>query len=234
MLKTLVKKLLYTGTNRFCPVCERSARKFRTYGYIPRLDARCPWCGALERHRFVFYYLKHQTDLFSRKARRLLHIAPEKTLGKLIADAVGDGYLSADLVDPFAMVKMDITDIQYPDASFDIIYCSHVLEHVPDDRKAMSEFFRVLAPGGWAILNVPITAEQTIEDPDEKDPAERLRRFGQADHVRRYGPDYIDRLREAGFDVKVFEPKDIVPTDKAGLYGLEGSVDNYLYHCFKP
>src|SRR5262249_12426105 len=77
----------------------------------------------------------------------------------------------------------------------------HVLEHVPDDRRAMREFYRVLKPGGWAILLVPITVERTFEDPAVVDPAERLRLFGQEDHVRRYGPDYGDRLSEAGFAV---------------------------------
>jgi ubiquinone/menaquinone biosynthesis C-methylase UbiE len=101
------------------------------------------------------------------------------------------------------MVKMDITDIQYPDNSFDVVYCSHVLEHVPDDRKAMRELARVLKPTGWAILAVPIFNEKTFEDPTITSPEERERVFRQSDHVRIYGRDFVDRLRESGFDVTV-------------------------------
>jgi ubiquinone/menaquinone biosynthesis C-methylase UbiE len=113
------------------------------------------------------------------------------------------------------MVRMDITDIQYPDEYFDVIYCSHVMEHVQDDKKAMREFYRVLKSGGWAILLVPITADKTSENSSVVDPSERLRIFGQEDHVRRYGTDYLDRLEGAGFEVKIncvsdlFEMNDI-------------------------
>jgi predicted SAM-dependent methyltransferase len=112
-------------------------------------------------------------------------------------------YLSADLYASNAMVKMDITDIQYSDNTFDVIYCSHVLEHVSDDRKAMREFHRVLKPRGWAILQVPIVAETTFEDSTVIHPEERRRLFGQHDHVRQYGLDYKERLISAGFSVTV-------------------------------
>src|SRR6185503_7695510 len=93
--------------------------------------------------------------------------------------------------------------------SFDVIYCSHVLEHVPDDRLARSQLRRGLKRAGWAVLLVPITAAQTIEDPTVTDPAERERLFGQHDHVRRYGPDYVDRLRDAGFSVSETNASDM-------------------------
>jgi ubiquinone/menaquinone biosynthesis C-methylase UbiE len=112
-------------------------------------------------------------------------------------------YVSADLSAPEAMVKMDITEIQYSDDTFDVIYCSHVLEHVSDDRKAMREFCRVLKPGGWAILQVPIMADKTFEDSTVISPEEKQRLFGQHDHVRQYGLDYKDRLADAGFRVTV-------------------------------
>ena len=105
---------------------------------------------------------------------------------RLLKKQLGSGYLTSDIRHPRAMVKMDITDIQYPDNPFDVIYCSHVLEHVPDDRRALSEFYRILKPTGWAILLVPIIAEKTFEDPSITDPSERLKLFGQADHVRGY------------------------------------------------
>jgi ubiquinone/menaquinone biosynthesis C-methylase UbiE len=102
----------------------------------------------------------------------MLHVAPEPELTGLIQKANYINYLSDDLSAPNAMVRMDITNIQYPDETFDVIYFSHVLEHVSDDRKAMREFYRVLKPGCWAILHVPITANRTFEDPEVIDPKE--------------------------------------------------------------
>lgn len=125
-----------------------------------------------------------------------------------------------------------LTDIRYPDESFDVILCSHVLEHVQDDRKAMREFHRVLKPDGWAILLVPITADKTFEDPSIVDPQARLAAFGQEDHVRRYGPDYIDRLREAGFTVEVTRPADLVAPDGIVRMGLTAAAGE-IYYCTK-
>jgi SAM-dependent methyltransferase len=155
----------------------------------------------------MWLYLTQKTNLFDGKQKKMLHVAPEPELSRLIQKAAYIDYLSADLFAPDimvkVMVKMDITDIQYPDNTFDVIYCSHVLEHVPDDRKAIREFFRVLKDGGWAIVQVPIIADTTFEDLTVINPKERERLFGQFDHVRRYGPDYKDRLTEAGFSVTV-------------------------------
>jgi ubiquinone/menaquinone biosynthesis C-methylase UbiE len=130
------------------------------------------------------------------------------------------------------MVKMDITNIEYDNQSFDVIYCGHVLEHVQDDRRAMREFHRVLRRNGWAILLVPITAEETFEDPSIVDPKQRLEAFGQEDHVRRYGPDYIDRLCEAGFKVDVAKVEDLVDKDDAIRMGFN-SASGEIYYCTK-
>jgi len=131
------------------------------------------------------------------------------------------------------MEKMDITDIKHPDDSFDVIYCSHVLEHVPDDRKAIREFRRILKPGGWAILNVPVTAEATMEDPAVTSPEERLRLYGQHDHVRRYGPDYEDRLREAGFKVTRTAPGDMLGEAERVRQGMSNGAFIDVYYCEK-
>jgi predicted SAM-dependent methyltransferase len=162
----------------------------------------------------------------------MLHVAPESCLEPTFRKQLGDDYLTADLFNPLAMVKMDITDIQYPDESFDVIYCSHVLEHVVDDRKAMSEFYRVLKSDGWAILLVPITAETTYEDPSIVAPVERLKHFGQDDHVRRYGHDYVDRLRDAGFNVSVIEASDLCRQSELVQMGLT-SASGEIFFCTK-
>ena len=224
--------LPYYGTGRLCPVCNKQSRRFRTFGNIPRVDAQCAHCDSLERHRFLALYMSSQTDLFDGAPKKMLHVAPESCLEPMFRKQLGDDYLSADLFNPLAMVKMDITDIQYPDESFDVIYCSHVLEHVDDDRKAMSEFRRVLKSDGWAILLVPIFGETTYEDPSIVDPAERLKHFGQEDHVRQYGRDYVDRLRDAGFSVSVAEASELCQESDVVQMGLT-PASGEIFFCTK-
>jgi SAM-dependent methyltransferase len=183
----------------------------------------------LERHRLVWLFLVTRSNLFDGKPKKMLHVAPEPCFQSRLKERLGEHYLTADLFSRKAMVKMDITDIDYPDQSFDVIYCSHVLEHVPDDRKAMREFHRTLKQDGWAILLVPITADKTFEDPSVTTPEERLRVYGQADHVRRYGPDYVDRLREAEFNVDIIKAKDLVPPEQAIQMGLTRTRDEICY-----
>jgi SAM-dependent methyltransferase len=130
-------------------------------------------------------------------------MAPEMPLRKLLQGSKPASYLTADLDAPEVDIHFDLTDVPLADDAFDVVVCNHVMEHIPDDRAALREIRRILAPGGWGLLMTPIVVESTVEDPSETDPAERLRRFGQADHVRRYGWDYVDRLREAGFEVEV-------------------------------
>ncbi len=230
--KQFRNSIKYAGTDRYCPVCNKSSSQFLPTGFIRRENAICPHCNSLERHRLVYLFMKNKTNLFEAKLNCMLHVAPEPCLEPLFRKLLGNKYVTADLLNPRAMVKMDITDIQYPDETFDVIYCSHVLEHVPADRKAMSEFYRVLKSSGWALLLVPITADKTYEDPSIVDPDERLKAFGQKDHVRRYGPDYIDRLREAGFKVVVSEVGDFVKPDDIVRLGLSGSTGE-IYYCTK-
>ena len=162
----------------------------------------------------------------------MLHVAPEPCLASRLRRRLGGGYVTGDLHDPRAMLRMDVSHIPCADASFDVIYCSHVLEHVQDEAGAMSEFRRVLKHEGWAILLVPITADKTDEDPTVTDPAERLARFGQADHVRVYGPDYVGRLRRAGFEVVVTRVGDLVSAGDAERMGL-GPASGEIYFCTK-
>ncbi len=217
-----------------CPLCGEGADEFLPFGggNIKRPNAQCPSCGALERHRLVWLYLLDETDLFSgTRRRRMLHIAPEPMLEERLRGEPLIDYLSADLEPGVAQEVMDITDIQHPDDAFDVIYCSHVLEHVPDDAQAMRELRRVLHPDGWAILQVPILLERTEEDPTLTDPEERLRRFAQRDHVRAYGPDYSDRLRAAGFTVKQDRYADRLGPVRRRRYGLH--PDDVVHFCTK-
>ena len=189
-------------------------------------------CGALERHRLLWLFLTQQTDLFNGTPKKVLHVAPERSLEPQLRSRLGSNYTTAGLSNPRAMIKMDITDIKQPECSFDVIVCSHVLEHVPDDRKAMREIRRVLKDAGWAILLVPITTDKTFEDPSIVDPAERRRVFGKEDHVRNYGRDYVDRLRDAGFDVKMTTAADLVGANDALRMGLTAAAGE-IYYCTK-
>jgi len=223
--------LLYIGSARYCPICRRSFRRFLSAGDPPRSDAKCPACGSLERHRLIWIFFQKKTKVFAGAQQKMLHVAPERSLVPRLSRLPGLDYVTADLFGPDVSVQMDITNIKFADDIFDIIYCSHVLEHVDDDRRAIAELYRVLNPVGWAVLLVPITAEQTFEDPSITDPEERRRVFGQSDHVRRYGPDYIDRLGEAGFTVTRFRVSDLVDGEEAERMGVGKAED--IFYCTK-
>lgn len=184
---------------RYCPVCDRLSSAFLEFGRKRRPDARCPGCGSLERHRLVWRYFQCRTDLLDGRVKRMLHVAPEACFAPILGRALGDGYVTADWSRPGAMMRMDVCAMPYPDGAFDVVYCSDVLEHVVDDHRALAEFHRVLKADGWAVLLVPVTVSRTVEDPSVTDPAERRRRYGQEDHVRRYGPDFADRLTDKNF-----------------------------------
>jgi len=161
----------------------------------------------------------------------MLHVAPERSLAKRFKKTFE--YISIDLDGSRAMEAGDITDLRFPDNHFDCIICNHVLEHVPEDKKAMAELFRVLKPGGWASLQVPIKleSETTDEDPGAN-AAERERRFGQHDHVRVYGLDYLKRLTTAGFEVKMLTWRDFL-TEAEARQHVAFAADEMIF-TWKP
>ncbi|NCO87256.1 MAG: methyltransferase domain-containing protein [Rhodobacterales bacterium] len=187
---------------RHCPVCDTTSW-FAAFGHPPRNDARCCHCGALERHRLFMLYVT-RTAFFA-PDQRLLHFAPERQLSAHVRAAVGV-YETADL-DPALRVThhINIEATGLPDAEYDRIICNHVLEHV-NDAKALTEIFRLLKPGGRAILSTPVIEgwAQTYENPAITDPAGRKLHFGQHDHVRFFGRDIRDRIRAAGFALEEF------------------------------
>jgi SAM-dependent methyltransferase len=188
-----------------CSCCGHEADAFLPFGRIRRENARCPACGALERHRLLALLFDRRPALLA-GVRSILHLAPEPPLTRRLARP-GVVYVKADLMASGVSVHLDLTRLPFADRTFDGVLCNHVLEHVPDDRRALAELRRILQPGGWAILQSPVDhrLERTLEDPAVTDPAERERLYGQRDHVRQYGRDYGARLREAGFLV------DLVP-----------------------
>jgi hypothetical protein len=242
-LKLLYGRLtwfFYAGRRFCCPCCGghfRALRDFRPRGgktFVGvRANAHCPRCGSLERHRLLWLFFQRETDLF-RSSLRVLCVAPEYLFQKRLRALPRLDYLSIDLDSPLAMEKADITALPYADGSFDVILCNHVLEHIPDDHRAMSELCRVLRPGGWAVLQTPVDKERaaTFEDPGVESPEERARLFGQTDHVRIYGRDYPDRLRQAGFAVEEIDYAARLGPEAVEFYSLHYIDD--IYYCTRP
>ena len=228
-LPVSARRRIFAGEAHFCPICDSHVRKFLNLHRAYHLY--CPVCRSLQRFRFVWLFLASQHMQMGQKPERMLHIAPETALTARFLQVPDLDYLSADLYSPAAMVKMDVSSIQYPDASFDIIYCSHVLEHVPDDRQALKEFYRVLRPQGRLVLLVPILSPITIEDPSITSPEERERVYGQHDHVRSYGPDIEERVWQAGFETHIYTTSNLANPEQAECMAL--GYEEVIYYCQK-
>ena len=191
------------GTNFTDPIDGKSFQSMLPYGYeTQRNNVLSPSTLSLERHRLLWLYLNEQTDFFA-APKKVLHFAPEQAFYKRFRQQKNLDYTTTDLFSPLADVKADICNLPFGDNQYDVILCNHVLEHIPDDTKAMQELYRVLKPGGMAILQIPQDLHRTITFADDSitDQRERAKIFGQYDHVRIYGRDYFDKLRSIGFRV---------------------------------
>ena len=206
-LSYLVRPILafsMRGDTYVDPIDEKRFRSFLPYGYeSPRANVLAPATLSLERHRLFWLYLKNETNFFT-ASLKVLHFAPEQAFYKRFRKLKNLEYTTTDLNSPLADVQADICKLPFEDASFDVIFCNHVLEHIPDDTKAMQELYRILRPGGWGILQIPqdLERETTFEDDTITDKKERAKIFGQYDHVRIYGRDYFKKLRSIGFLVE--------------------------------
>jgi SAM-dependent methyltransferase len=228
-----VLALFYIGNNVQCPISGKTYRKFLPYGRNPaRPNALSPDSLSLERHRLMWLYLKERTNFFTAPLK-VLHIAPEHCFIKIFEGMKNLDYITADIESPLAKVKMDIHDIPFPDNTFDVSFCNHVMEHVDDDIRAMSEIRRVLKPGGWAIIQSPLDLrlEKTFEDASITSPAEREKIFGQNDHVRTYGRDYKQRLERAGFEVT--EDRYVMELDPEIVRRYALPPEEIIYLCVK-
>jgi predicted SAM-dependent methyltransferase len=218
---------LLKGSRFTDPIDGKSFRMFLPYGYgNQRNNVLSPSTLSLERHRLLWLYLQNETDFFQSEldsdspvtqnkriklrkdaetssALKVLHFAPEQEFYKRFKKQTNIEYTTTDLLSPLADVKADICNLPFEDNAYDIIFCNHVLEHIPDDTKAMQELFRVLKPGGMGIFQIPqdLSRASTFTDDTIVDQKERAKIFGQYDHVRVYGRDYFDKLRSIGFKV---------------------------------
>ena len=221
LLRPLLDTLL-RGTKYTDPINEQSYRRFLPYGYgVIRQNVLSPGTLSLERHRLCWLFLKHHTGLFF-EPLRVLHFAPEQAFYHRFRRLKNLKYTTTDLNSPLADVKADICALPFEDNCYDMIICNHVLEHIPDDLKAMSELYRVLKPGGLAILQVPYDPKRksTFQDDNITDPKERAKIFGQYDHVRVYGMDYFTRLSSVGFRVETFDISEHLDAQLMRKYAL--------------
>lgn len=231
----LARGLFFVGTRYHCPCCGWSLRSFvdKSSFFRKTTDSCCPRCNSKARHRRDWLYLQEKTPFFDADLE-VLEIAPWWSFGRGFSRAPNLRYSAIDLDPgaPFVSKAGDVTSIPAPSAHFDVVVCIHVLEHVDDDRKAMEEIFRVLKPGGWAFITVPLLLDEpTREDPSVTSPEDRERLFGEKGHVRYYGRDIQERLAGAGFDV-MFEPASNITEDDRLRYGLRR--DENIFLCTRP
>ncbi|MBT8077992.1 MAG: methyltransferase domain-containing protein [Gammaproteobacteria bacterium] len=231
----LLRGVLFYGRRYQCPVCGWNARAFAGEGSILRSSdtGYCPRCNAKARHRRIWRFIEQNTGLL-RSPARLLEIAPWYSFGRRFRHITTLEYIGIDLVaaGPQVTTRGDMASLPLQSDSVDAALCIHVLEHVHDDRGAIAELYRVLKPGGNAIVSVPIRLDQpTLEDPSVTDPEERKRLFGERSHVRFYGRDFVERLTQAGFSVTMDAADDIAEQD-VRKYGLRR--DENIFMCVKP
>jgi predicted SAM-dependent methyltransferase len=228
-----LRALFFIGKKYTCPVCGWRLRAFTRGGFSfkRRHLGYCPRCHAKARHRRIWLFLKQKTILFTDNLR-LLHVSPHYSLSRKLTTLKNIDYIGVDIAHRQNIsAKMDITDMPIHTDSFDAIICVHVLEEIIEDRKALREFFRILKPGGWAMISVPTSLDQkTYEDPAITKPEEREKAFGEVDHVRIYGYDFIDRIKECGFQVHIDLNKD-VKQDIIEKYALRN--DENIFLCKK-
>lgn len=211
---------------RFCPFCGWRGYRFEPFGnrVLWRADAGCPICGSLERHRAAHLLLAGRIA----GGQRVLHMAPEHLMIPWLV-SLSTEYLNADLYNP-AMAQMDLTNTGLPEASKTLVWCSHVLEHIPDDGAALAEVRRILAPGGLLVLQVPIGGDRTLEDPSATSDEARLEKFLQEDHVRLYGRDLAERVEAAGFACEMLTTASLSAAEQR-LYGVGHPVFREVFLC---
>ena len=198
-----------------------------------RTNSECPWCGSYDRERWYLLFITHYGALLHRPSK-ILHVAPSDNLRRFLSNQQHVTlYVTTDLMRDDVDMRFNITEIPFADEYFDVVICNHVLQDVPDDSQAMVEIARVLKRGGWALLQVPIALKltATLDGSAIVDPNERNRRFGDPAHVRLYGRNYAEKLREAGFEVCLIEPTALLSRRQVEQYGIIARETIYLCRC---
>lgn len=216
--------LLHPGHKAYCVYCDKTFgkflhegvkaevfKKYRVAGGGYKLNVQCPYCGSVDRSRLLYLFFQLRTDIYKKKTL-LLHISPNREIARAIgANANVEqvcGSIEPESYPEFNASYIDVQRIGGPDNHYDVVVCCHVIEHVEDDTLAFSEIYRVLKPNGFAVLQVPLALnlEKTLEDKNDRTPKQRKIAYGQVDHVRLYGLDYLEKIKAAGFKVVLDNP----------------------------
>lgn len=207
----------YSGSGVTCPICEGEFRS-----YVGSETGYCPGCQTRDRCRLMWLFLRDQRPELLGSSKAILQIAPDPGLEGLFRNMQAIRYLSGDLHEPEALVRLDLTNLDLPDACFDLVICIHVLAHISNDRKAMREIYRVLRPGGIALIMTPLAGdrEETYEDPCIIGPDARDKAYGEWDFVRTYGRDFEERLKEASFAVEALFPAEHLSDEQRKIHGI--------------
>lgn len=222
---------------KMCPICKNRVRLYLPFGVNLRSNAQCPVCRSLERHRALWLVMEKSGCLLRKEENttKILHFAPESFFVNYFSLENNVDYWPVDIDPNFPGIRkvVNITNIPFEDNSVDIIIVNHVLEHIPDDKKALSEIYRVLAKEGVAFVSVPLETsyEKTFENSDYNTPELRAKFFGQHDHVRIYGRDFVLRLEESGFSVKTIDIGEVYSEEEMVKYGLFNG--GYIFLCSK-
>ena len=208
--------VLYAGKSAYCPICDQTFRKFKPAGRskYKRPNAVCPKCAGRERDRVMYQFFKDKKEILRRAQCRVLHIAPESCVVPNLQELATRQYVSGDLVRTDVLVQFDVQTLPFSDQSFEIVYCSHVLQAVDDDDKALGEIKRVLTNNGWAIISVPCRglATQVFHAGGSHEVP--------ADFVRIYGSDFTEKLVQAGFNVVPINMQNIVSDEEQRMMCL--------------
>lgn len=221
-----VRSAIYHGHKVECSCC---SREFWLYLFSPYGAALCPNCLSFERYRLLSRWLLDETE-FGEREIDLLDIAPTWAFQEFCRRFDTVNYLSIDIESPMAMRHMDIRDLDLPDEQFDILICYHVIEHIDDEARALSELYRVMKPGAFAVIQVPVQVKKTVQR-EELTRLQAKRILVYDCHLRAYGLDFKDTLEEAGFEVEVSEFVKKFSREDIKRYGLDRTED--LYICRK-
>jgi SAM-dependent methyltransferase len=230
--------------NLYCPLCRNGFDRMDPFtgSYYVRgvlvdhytENAVCPSCGAKIRHRLMAQLLIHRTDILSSR-KRVLHFAPEVQVAAFLKSLRNIAYTAcdSDTARYPGVLRIDLPEIPLPDAGYDAIICSHVLEHIGDDTRALTEMFRVLTPGGWAVIAIPLYGDTTFEV-NPLDFTGREKMYGVGSHQRMNGLDFTRKLEGAGFAVTVHS-FDTIPGNYVdrSVRSPHMESDKYLFYCTK-
>lgn len=229
-----IRSYFLKGNNFYCPCCEKSYRKFldKGNGIENRKNAICPNCGSLERTRLLFLYLKNNTKIFDGNPS-VLHFAPEEALKNKLKD--NKNYMDVDLNPNLATYKMDITEIEAQNEKYDFIICSHVLGHIPDERKAIKELYRVLKNGGdlFLLSLMDLDSKNTIEDKKHNTPYEKLKAYGEKDLERLYGNDFLERIKSEAVTIEKIDYRDNFSNEQKRKMSLGNGEREIIYKVHK-